>query len=48
MSDEQLREYAVLAITEPYVWKRGDRLITIPTGHANWTKMIPTIQEESR
>jgi exonuclease III len=48
MNNEQFREYAVLAITEPYVKKQGDRLITMPTGHANWTKMIPTIQEESR
>ena len=48
MNDEQLRDYGVLAITEPYVWKQGHTLNTVPTRHANWTKMIPTVQEESR
>ena len=48
MNDEQLRDYGVLAITEPYVWKQGHTLTTVPTRHANWTKMIPTVQEESR
>ena len=48
MNDEQLREYGILAITEPYAWKEGAKLITSPMRHANWTKMIPTTQEESR
>ena len=48
MNDEQLRGYGILAITEPYVWKQENELITVPNGHANWTKMIPTTQEVSR
>jgi hypothetical protein len=47
MNDEQLRDFGVLAITEPHVWKQGDTLITVPAGHSNWTRMIPTVQEEA-
>lgn len=48
MNDSQLRNFGVLAITEPHVWKEGNTLITVPTGHGNWTKMIPTMQEEGQ
>ena len=48
MNDEALQDFGVLAITEPHIWKRGDALITVPTAHSNWTRMIPTVQEEGR
>jgi hypothetical protein len=46
MNDEKLRDFGVLAITEPHVRKQGDTLIIVPMGHSNWTRMIPTVQEE--
>ena len=48
MNDEKLRDFGVLAITEPHVRKQGDTLVIVPTGHPNWTRMIPTEQEEGR
>ena len=48
MNDERPRDFGVLAITEPHVWKQGATLITVPTGHSNWTRMIPTAQDEGR
>jgi hypothetical protein len=43
MNDEGLRDFGILAITEPHVWKQGDTLIIAPIGHPNWTRMIPTV-----
>lgn len=48
MNDEELRDFGVLAITEPHIWKQGDTLVIVPMEHSNWTKMIPTVQEEGR
>ena len=48
INNEQLQDFGVLAITEPDVWKQGNTLITVPTGQSNWTRMIPTMQEEGR
>ena len=48
MNDKQLRDFGVLAITEPHIWKQGATLVIVPTGHANWTRMILTVQEEGR
>src|SRR5690349_17089782 len=48
VNDEQLRDFGVLAITEPHVWKQGDTLAIVPMGHSNWTRLIPTVQEAGR
>ena len=49
MSDEQLKDFSILAICEPYAWRNdNDDVITVPMGHSNWTKMIPTIQHGGR
>jgi hypothetical protein len=48
MNDEQLQNFEILAISEPYVWRNDDTLITVPMGHLNWTKMIPTTHREGR
>jgi hypothetical protein len=48
MNDEELRDFGVLAITEPHVWKQEDTLVIAPIGYPNWTRMIPTVQEEGR
>src|SRR5258706_1607965 len=48
MNDPRLRDFGVLAISEPYSWTTGNEVITIPMGQAHWTKMIPTVQRRER
>lgn len=48
MNDERLKEFAVLAISEPYVRTIDNNVITVPMKHSNWTKMVPTVQREER
>ena len=48
MNDPQLKDFGVLAISEPYAWTTDNAVVTAPTGHANWTKMIPTVQRQER
>lgn len=42
MNDPNLKDYAVLAVSEPYARKIDGKAITSPAGHSNWTKIIPT------
>ena len=48
MSDEQLKDYGVLAISEPYARIIDGTLVTVPMGHPNWTKIVPTVQRGER
>ena len=48
MNDKQLKDFGVLAISEPYAWKTDNMVVTVPMGHPNWTKVIPTVQHEER
>jgi len=48
MSDEQLKDCGVLAISEPYARSINGTLVTVPMGHPNWTKMVPTVQRRDR
>lgn len=48
LNDEAIKNFGVLLVTEPHVWKLDDKLIIVPMGHTNWTKMIPTAQHEGR
>ena len=48
LNDERVRDFGVLAVTEPYVWKQADSLVTVPMGHSNWTKMMPQVHEDGR
>ncbi|KJK85253.1 hypothetical protein H633G_10910, partial [Metarhizium anisopliae BRIP 53284] len=48
MNDPDLKEYAALAISEPYARKIDGRIITAPLGHNNWTKIIPTHTEDTK
>lgn len=48
MNDELLKDFGVLALSEPHVSRIDDTLVTVPMGHSNWTKMIPTSQHEGR
>lgn len=49
MNDAQLRDYGVLAISEPYAQVIDNAVVTVPRGHHdNWTKMIPCVQHHGR
>lgn len=48
MSDEQLKDCGVLAISELYARIIDGTLVTVPMGHPNWTKMVPTVQRGER
>lgn len=48
MNDPQLKDFGVLAISEPYAWTTNNAVITVPMGHPNWTKMVPTVQRGER
>ncbi|KAM4067345.1 endonuclease-reverse transcriptase domain-containing protein [Hirsutella rhossiliensis] len=40
--ESDLKDFAVLAISEPYARNIDGKVVTSPMGHRNWTKMIPT------
>ncbi|XP_044718862.1 endonuclease-reverse transcriptase domain-containing protein [Hirsutella rhossiliensis] len=42
MNDEDLKDFAALAISEPHARNIDGKVVTSPMGHHNWTKMIPT------
>lgn len=46
MNDAQLRDFSVLAISEPYSRTINNTAVTVPTGHANWTKIVPSEQRQ--
>jgi hypothetical protein len=48
MNDAQLRDFGVLAISEPYARAIDKTVVTVPLGHANWTKMVPREQRQGR
>jgi hypothetical protein len=48
MSDEQLKDCGVLAISEPYARIIDGTLVTAPMGHPNWIKIVPTVQRVER
>lgn len=48
MNDGDLEGFAVLALSEPYCFWKEDKVVTVPLGHAKWTKMIPTDRHEGR
>lgn len=48
MNDERLRNFGVLAVSEPYAWVTDGTVVTVPMGHSNWTKIMPTTQRRER
>src|SRR4051794_19114227 len=53
MNDVQLREFGVLAISEPHAVSSDATgttglILTSPMGHANWSRMVPTTQHAGR
>ena len=47
LNDGGLKDYAVLAISEPYARTIDGAIVTVPTGHHNWAKLIPTTRRKS-
>ncbi|KAL0929378.1 uncharacterized protein CTRU02_215544 [Colletotrichum truncatum] len=49
MNDERLQDFTVIAVQEPWVWKREGKILTVPMRHSRWTRMVPTAwREEGR
>jgi hypothetical protein len=48
MNNQRLMNFEVIAISEPYAWTTNNEVTTVPMGHSNWTKMIPTVQQGER
>ncbi len=48
MNDPALRDFAVIAISEPHAWVREGKVRTSPVAHPYWTKMVPTNRHEGR
>ncbi|KAJ6436994.1 reverse transcriptase [Purpureocillium lavendulum] len=47
MNDDALKDFGVLAVSEPYARLVDDRVVTSPMWHSNWTKMIPTQRHDA-
>ncbi|EAQ85571.1 predicted protein [Chaetomium globosum CBS 148.51] len=47
LNDEGLKDFAVLAISEPYARLIEGSVTTVPMSHHNWTKLIPTTRREA-
>ncbi|EAQ87075.1 hypothetical protein CHGG_08328 [Chaetomium globosum CBS 148.51] len=47
LNDEGLKDFAVLAISEPYARLIEGSVTTVPMSHHNWTKLIPTTRRET-
>ena len=43
MNDKDLKEYAVLTLTEPYARLIDGAVVTTPMCHSHWTKMFPSM-----
>lgn len=48
MNDADLKDFGVLAVSEPYARKRNNKVVTSPAGHNNWTKIIPTHTSDAK
>ena len=48
MNDDNLRDFGVLMVTEPHVWRQAETLGTAPMGNLNWTRVMPSMYEDSR
>lgn len=45
INDSQLKDFRVLAIYELYARTIDGTVVTVPMGHSNWTKVMPTVQQ---
>jgi hypothetical protein len=48
-NDEELSDYSILAVTEPYLYlNREERFEIAPRTHTHWTPVIPEGEERLR
>ncbi|KJZ69210.1 hypothetical protein HIM_11410 [Hirsutella minnesotensis 3608] len=47
MNDEDLRDYGVLAVSEPHARKIDGKVVTSPMMHSNWTRILPTYTRDA-
>jgi len=47
LNDKGLKDYIALAISEPYARTIDGSVVTVPMGHYNWTKLIPTTRRDT-
>lgn len=48
MNDEDIKDYGVVAVTEPHARMIEGQVVTSPMGHRGWTKMVPSRLREGR
>jgi hypothetical protein len=48
MNDVDLKDYAALVISEPYVLEMDRKVTTSPIGHQGWTAVLPSERHEGR
>lgn len=48
MNDDNLNDFTILAISEPFARKIGGAVMTAPNIHSNWTKMTPTLTHDTQ
>ena len=48
MNDIDIKDFGVVAISEPHARIIENIVVTSPMGHHNWTRMIPTETREAR
>ena len=48
MNNDKIRDYRVVAVSEPYAWIIEDTVVTSPMGHSYWTRMIPTERHDGK
>lgn len=46
MNDSDLEEYAALALSEPYCFRKDEEVVIVTLSHGGWIKMISTNRHE--
>ena len=48
MNDNDLKDFSILALSEPRSFPKDGKVVTVPLGHRHWTKLLRTCQHEGR
>ena len=48
MNDERVRDFGALLLTEQHGKRINGRYVVTPAGHANWWKVLPSVEADSR
>lgn len=46
MNDQELKNFGILALSEPYIRRIDGKIVTSPIKHPNWIRIIPSVQSE--